>query len=185
MSAPNTCRLSSLRAGRVRRTGHLRRRRAFSLVEMVMVITIIGMISSMAIPRISRGASGASDASLAGDLAVVRRALNMYWAEHNCNFPGPNSARFIAQMTQYSDGQGNTSPSRSTTFVFGPYLLRVPTCPIGENAGSATILIDAANSPPKADPSTRDGWVYNPTTGEFYANTASRSQAGVTLMGGS
>src|SRR5262249_44355732 len=137
-------------------------RRAFSLVEMVMVMTIIGMLSSMAIPRISRGASGASDATLAGDLAVIRRAINIYWAEHTSVFPGATAPRFVAQMTQYSDGQGSTSPSRSTVFQYGPYLMRVPPCPIGENAGSASILIDATNSPPQAKASTGDGWVYNP-----------------------
>ena len=70
----------------------LRRRHAFSLVEMVMVIAIIGMISSMAIPRISQGATGATDAALAGDLAIIRRAINFYAAEHNGNFPGPSAA---------------------------------------------------------------------------------------------
>lgn len=160
-------------------------RRGFSLIEVVMVVTIIGMISSMAIPRLSRGTTAASGAALAGDLAVIRRAINFYAVEHGGVFPGPTSGRFVAQMTQYSDAAGNSSPTRSVTHTLGPYVLRIPPCPIGENAGDSRVLIDATHSPPTANPSTGHGWIYNPTTGEFYANTGTQFQAGVKLDSGS
>lgn len=146
-----------------------------------MVVTIIGMISSMAIPRISKGATGASDASLAGNLVVIRKAINFYAAEHNGDFPGPNAVRFVNHMTNFTDAAGNLSPSRSAIFRYGPYLVRIPPCPVGENAGDDRVLIDPANSPPKANPSSGRGWIYNPVTGEFYANTGTKPQGGVTL----
>jgi prepilin-type N-terminal cleavage/methylation domain-containing protein len=158
-----------------------RQRRAFSLVEMVMVITIIGMISSMAVPRISKGTTSVNDASLAGNLVIIRKAINFYAAEHNGDFPGPSAARFVGNMTAYTDAAGNLSPSRTPLFAYGPYLLRIPPCPIGENAGDDRVLIDAVNSPPKANPGSGRGWLYNPISGEFYANTGSRPQAGTTL----
>jgi len=43
------------------------------------------------------------------------------------------------------------------------------------------VLIDSVNSPPEADTGTGDGWVYNPNTGEFYANLAGIAQHGTTL----
>lgn len=159
-----------------------RRRRAFTLVEMVMVVMIIGMISSMAIPRISRGASGAADVTLAGDLMVVRKAILHFAAEHNGTFPGPSSARFATNLTQYSDGDGQVSQSKSASYVYGPYLHAIPRCPVGPNVGSNKVRIDAVNSPPKTDVDSGDGWVYNPNTGEFYANIPGVPQVGITLV---
>ncbi len=146
------------------------RGRAFSLVELVVVLVIIGMVASMAIPRVSRAASGAADAALAADLAIVRRALVHYAIEHRGNFPGPSAARFVEQLTQFSDAGGATSPTRVDGKPYGPYLLRVPPIPTGPNQGSATVRIDSSHSPPKASQSSGDGWVYNPNTGEFYPN---------------
>lgn len=147
-----------------------------------MVITIIGMISSMAIPRMSKATAGASEAALAGDLIIIRKAINFYAAEHGGTFPGPTTARFANQLTQFTDSAGNLSQSRTAIFAYGPYLTRIPPCPVGENAGNSGVLIDPTNSPPKANPGTGRGWVYNPNTGEFYANTGTRPQGGVTLV---
>ena len=38
------------------RQSNLRRKRAFSLIELVIVVVIIGIIAAIAIPRMSRGA---------------------------------------------------------------------------------------------------------------------------------
>lgn len=146
-----------------------------------MVVMIIGMVSSMAIPRISRGATGASDAALAADLTIVRKAILFFAAEHNGEFPGPNAARFAAHLTQYSNSASQSSVARSAAFPFGPYLHAIPRCPVGPNAGSTGVLIDAVNSPPRADVASGDGWVYNPNTGEFYANAPGIAQHGTIL----
>jgi len=157
------------------------RARAFTLVELVMVVMIIGMISSMAIPRFSRASGAAPGAALGGTLNVVRTAILMYAAEHGNTFPGPTAPEFVAQLTQYSDAAGNTSPTRSTTFGYGPYLASMPIAPVGRNVGSSAVLIDATHSPPHANTSGGQGWVYNPNTGEFYANTSLGPQVGVIL----
>jgi prepilin-type N-terminal cleavage/methylation domain-containing protein len=146
--------------------------RAYTLVELVIVVVIIGMIASMAIPRMSRGATGATEATLLGDLATVRTVILRYAIEHRNVFPGPTAARTVAQLTQYSGADGTTSPARDATAIYGPYLVCVPPCPIGYNPGSDEILIDAVNSPPKANTASTAGWIYNPTTGEFYPNAS-------------
>jgi prepilin-type N-terminal cleavage/methylation domain-containing protein len=160
-----------------------RQRRAFTLVEMVMVVMIIGMISSMAIPRITRGSTAASDAALAADLTIVRKAILFYAAEHNGEFPGPSAGRFSAHLTQFSNASGQSSVSRSAAYPLGPYLNSIPRCPVGPNAGNTGVLVDAANSPPQADVTTGDGWLYNPNTGEFYANVPGIAQHGTIIVG--
>ena len=143
--------------------------RAFTLVEVVIVVLIIGMIASMAIPRISRASEGASDTALAGDIVIVRKALLLYAAEHENDFPGPTADEVVQQLTQYSDRFGDTAGVRTSAYPYGPYLALIPECPIGHNPGSREVAIDM-HSPPMQRVGTTAGWVYNPDTGEFLPN---------------
>lgn len=150
----------------------------FTLVELVLVIVIIGVLAAIAIPRLSRGSAGANDAALQANLATVRNAINMYAAEHSNVFPGPDAAGFVDKLTKYSSAAGATSGTKDATYKFGPYLLAIPPCPVGENAGSNTVLIDSTNSPPTPVTTGGEGWVYNPNTGEFLANTTQTDSSG-------
>ncbi|RMF80832.1 MAG: prepilin-type N-terminal cleavage/methylation domain-containing protein [Planctomycetota bacterium] len=154
------------------------KRRAFSLVELVVVIVIIGILAAMAIPRLSRGSAGASSASLAGNLAIVRNAINMYAAEHNNKFPGDGGADMVAQLTTYTSATGATNASKTAVYKFGPYLVAIPPCPVGNAANPSDVLIDTTNSPPTVNTTGGEGWVYNPTTGEFIANTNDTDETG-------
>ena len=136
-----------------------RRRIGFSLIELVIVVVIIGIIGAIAIPRLSRGAAGANDSALAGDLAVLRNAIDLYAAEHDGNFP--TMSNFFGQLVGYTDASGANSPTPTPTHVYGPYIRRVPPLPVGAEAGS--IAFGAFGDP-------NVGWVYNETTGRIFAN---------------
>ncbi len=163
---------------------------AFSLVELVVVVVIIGILAAIAIPRLSRGSSGASESAVAADLSMIRGSISMYAAEHKSNFPGAktdgtnaaNTAEaFIAQLTQYTDINGNAQQTKDTTHVYGPYIVSMPPCPVGEAAGTTTaadVLIDTTNSPPTVVTTNGEGWVYNPSTGEFLPNTTTSDESG-------
>jgi prepilin-type N-terminal cleavage/methylation domain-containing protein len=141
---------------------------AFSLVELVVVIVIIGIIAAMAIPRLSRGTAGAGDSALAGDLAIVRNAINLYGAEHNGAYP--TQAKFTEQLTMYTGLTGAESDTRDATHPYGPYLVAIPPCPVGDQTDPTAVAFDSVNSPPTVAADT-GGWIYNPNTGEFLANT--------------
>lgn len=137
------------------------KRRAFSLIELVIVVVIIGIIGAIAIPRMSRGAAGAQDAALAGNLAVLRNAIDLFETEH----PGiyPSVANFTAQLTTYTDAAGAAQATKDTTYLYGPYLRAVPPLPVGAKKGSTGVAAaDGAGI----------GWIYNETTGTIRANTA-------------
>lgn len=147
-------------------------RRAFSMVELVVVIVIIGIIAAMAIPRLSRGSAGANKAALLGNLALVRSAIQHYSSEHDGTLPG---ATIVQQLTRYSKADGSTNATKTAEFKFGPYLLSMPPCPVGPLAGSAGVLIDSTTdgAAPAINESSAggEGWVYKPATGAFVPNT--------------
>ena len=143
-----------------------RQRRGFSLIELVIVVVIIGIIGAIAIPRLSRGAEGASDSALAGDLAVLRNAIDLYATEHNGTYP--TEANFEAQLTQYTNAAGGTNASKTATHIYGPYLRKVPALKVGAEQGSNTVTDTLGTA--------THGWVYNESTGAIYSNTDASEQ---------
>ena len=150
-------------------------RRAFSLVELVVVIVIIGIIAAMAIPRFSRGTAGAGDSALSGNLHIMRNAIQLYSAEHAGAFP--TQADFVNQLTQYTSVAGEVSATRDATHPFGPYVLAIPPCPVGNQANPTAIAFNTTDPLPAPTADT-GGWIYNPGTGEFRANTNLTDQYG-------
>lgn len=143
-------------------------RRGFSLIELVIVVVIIGILAAVAIPRLSRGSAGAADSALAGDLAVLRSAIDLYATEHGGAYP--SAASFESQLTQYTDVAGTPSATKTPTAIYGPYLRKVPPLPVGGTGyKNSTTVVDGSSVQPGANPG---GWWYNPITGEIKANLA-------------
>ncbi len=144
----------------------LSKKRAFSLLELVIVVVIIGIIAAIAIPRMSRGTAGAADSALSGDLAVLRNAIDLFAAEHDGKFP--KLAKIANQLTLYTDSSNTSDPvaAKDATHIFGPYLRAVPKLPVGANKNADTFT---GTSPPGTDAA---GWFYDETSGKISANCA-------------
>ena len=148
-------------------TSVMRKKRCgFSLIELVIVVVIIGIIGAIAIPRLSRGAEGASDSALAGDLAVMRNAIDLYATEHGGDFPAV--ATFEAQLTQYTSATGATSATKDATHLYGPYIRKIPNLKVGDEKGGNTVA---------AAVGVGVAWVYNETSGTIVANTGTDTDA--------
>ncbi|HXE53431.1 MAG TPA: prepilin-type N-terminal cleavage/methylation domain-containing protein [Tepidisphaeraceae bacterium] len=159
-----------------------RKTRGFSLIELVIVVVIIGIIAAIAIPRMSRGSQGASDHALSGDMAVWRSALDLYQTEHNGAYP-KDYTTIVNQLTQYTDDQGTTSPTKDTTHIYGPYLRAVPPMPVSDPTGtttlpkgSTTVGPTASGGAPSSLVSGGYGWVYD-GAGNLYPNTGTVTDA--------
>jgi len=131
----------------------------FSLLEVVIVVAIIAILAAIGIPRMSRGAKGASDSALSGDLAVLRNAIDLYATEHGGALP--SVANINTQLTQYTDGTGATSATKTGDYVYGPYLRSAPPLPIGAKKGGTKIAAADGDSV---------GWIYTESTGDIKAN---------------
>jgi prepilin-type N-terminal cleavage/methylation domain-containing protein len=139
-------------------------RSGFSLLELLLVVVIIGIIAAIAIPRLSRGAAGAADAALSGNLAVLREAIDRYSAEHVGAYPAV--ATFQAQVTQYTNEAGATSATRTTVYIYGPYIRTIPPLPVGTRKGQSGVA--AADGP-------TIGWIYTQVSGDIRANTTTEA----------
>ena len=141
-------------------------RRAFSLIELVIVVVIIGIIAAIAIPRMSRGAAGANDSALSGNLSVLRKAVDLYQAEHDGAYPP--LATFSDALTKRTKSDGTAQPTAGLNddqYPFGPYLRSVPPLPVGANKGQTAVHAGALGT-------ASYGWKYDATTGAIQANTA-------------
>ena len=142
------------------------RRSAFSLIELVIVVVIIGIIAAIAIPRMSRGASGAADAALQSNLRQLRNAIDLFYTEHDNVFP--DDTTFTAQLTTFTDQGGTANATRTSTYVFGPYIREIPALPVGAKKGQSGVASATGASV---------GWLYTKATGTITANTTSEADA--------
>ncbi len=136
-------------------------RRAFSLIELVIVVVIIGIIAAIAIPRMSRGATGAAENSLKANLALIRNAIELFQTENAGVYPAVGG--LAEALTGFSDGAGGTKPyaaTRPNGYAYGPYLREIPKLGIGANKDFNTFGGTAAAG---------TAWVY--ASNEVKANT--------------
>ena len=145
--------------------------RAVSLAELVIAIIILGVLAAMAIPNLSAGATHGPEDQLRSELVRLRTAIDLYYADHGA-YPGQQGAEtpaagagspvaLIRQLTQYSDAGGQTSPTPSEVFCYGPYLRDgIPRCPVAPATQAAGVhLIDGTTQPARCDAAA--GWIYN------------------------
>ncbi len=157
-------------------------KKAFTLVEILIVVLILGIIAAIVIPRFSNASATARASMLGDDLRVVRMQIEVFKAQHlgvapgypGCNLgQAPTAAAFATYMTGCSDSGGNMNPT--TGQQFGPYLTEIPPNPVN---GMSTVLIiaDGAQFPTSAD--NLFGWVYQPSTESFNADSTGADEDG-------
>ena len=131
-------------------------RRAFSLVELVIVVVIIAIVGAIAVPRMSSSAQNAATGAVVGDTSTLQKAIDLYEAEHIGQRPGDA----IADNTQlYSRLLATTHLDGTVDAdgIYGPYINAIPANKIN---GKASIRIDGA-----PNGANTHGWRYDTATG--------------------
>ena len=138
-----------------------RSKKAFTLVEILIVVIILGILAAVVIPQFSAASNDTRDSSVLTDLKTLRSQIQLYKAQHADTYP----TDFANQMTLYTDINGNTNTTYTSTFRFGPYMLAVPANPY-TGVNTVTTVTGAATAYSEAE-DLNQGWWYNSTTGEI------------------
>src|SRR3990172_5540924 len=141
----------SLRVTTLRRRRGMKR--AFSLVELMIVVAVLGILAAIAVPQFQRHSTQAKEAVAKDSLRLLRGAIELYTARHGGVPPG------------YEDDDVTTTPAASFFYNQmvrdGRYLLSMPENPFN-NLDTINIIGNTEAFPAFAPGGF--GWAYQPAT---------------------
>ena len=128
-------------------------RRAFTLVEILIVVVILGILASIVVPQFTSATQDASKGATLDQLVKIRNAVSVYYLRHGNEWPDvtPGAGTWGGLVT-----------------VGGEYL-RFPPKNMWVDPSHSTEIVFGAN----ADTSYTGtyGWIYNPSTGDIWAGS--------------
>lgn len=107
----------------------LKRCRAFTLVELLIVIVVLAVLAAIVIPKFGDSGMRSREASLRSNLKIARNAVDLFKTDTGA-FPA--SIADLAGASAPSNGKdsGGTSKAITATDYKGPYLAEVPKDPV-------------------------------------------------------
>ena len=101
------------------------RKRAFTLVELLIVIVILAVLAAIAIPRFMDSGTRSKEAALKSNLKLCRNAIELF---HNDTSAWPNTLADLAVAVAPATGRDNAGAARviAATDFKGPYLQSIP-----------------------------------------------------------
>lgn len=134
-------------------------KRAFTLVELMIVVALLGIMAAIVIPQFGSNTSEARVSALSSNLAAVRKQIELYRYHHQEQLPaalGETGADFVRRMTTKTDIAGNAGAQ------FGPYFLRMPANPFNN--------LDTVRVGGAAAGANTHGWRFDPASAQFQAD---------------
>jgi len=127
-------------------------KKAFSLVEVVMVVAILGILAAIVLPQFKSQSAQAKESSAKDNLRILRNAIQIYAVKHDDVTPG------------YPSNDPTKTPmliSFNNQLVSGGYLSDIPENPFN-GLTTIRVLKNADDFPAAANGVF--GWIYKPAT---------------------
>jgi prepilin-type N-terminal cleavage/methylation domain-containing protein len=159
-------------------------RKAFTIIEILIVVVILGILAAVVMPMVSEGAISARVSALATDIQLLNRFILVYKAHHLEVPPGypngqtssdPTEQAFIDQATLVSNTSGQTAAIGTSGYERGPYMERIPINPLNK-LRTIQMLGNGESFPSDGDNS--HGWIYKASTGEIHADSPGTDENG-------
>ena len=147
-----------------------RKRRGFTLVEILIVVVVLGILAAMVIPQFSAASEDAMESQLRSNIRLIRSQIMLYQVEHNGRLPHLNEqgklshALVMDRLLSKTDAKGAIAAAGK----YGPYLNKWPANPFAED-GVATQIMPGRTPGPLRNGKT--GWYYCTATGVVSANS--------------
>lgn len=147
------------------------RKKAFTLVELLIVISILGIMAAIVMPTFQGHLQKAKEAAAKDNLRILRTVIGAYAARNNGVPPG------------YPNNDPTQTPALIGVMVhlIGPphYLKRIPDNPFNDDR-VITIIDNGAAFPAAAD--GLSGWIYQPATKNIRLNYQGTDNTGVSYF---
>lgn len=136
----------------------MKRRQAFTLVELVVVIMILGILAGVAAPKLFSTSAEATDNGLRQTLSIVRDAIELYAAEHAGQLPPCTAA-----------------PGTDFQTALAPYLRgSFPVCPVGPENSNVEPVSTAS---PTGNDSATNSWIFSTDDGTFICSSTAATSS--------
>lgn len=145
-------------------------KRAFSLVELMIVVALLGIVAAIALPTFQDHLAKAKEAAAKDNLRVLRNAIERYAAQHDGVPPGypnddPSNGASLSGLTVYKQ-----------MVVDSDYLSEMPENPFNEDT-TIEMVADSESFP--TEPVGFRGWIYKPATKTIKLNWPGTDSEGV------
>jgi prepilin-type N-terminal cleavage/methylation domain-containing protein len=141
-------------------------RKAFSLIELLIVISVLGIMAAIVLPTLQDHSQKAKEAAAKDNLRILRTAIELYAAQHNDVPPG-----YI-----------NDDPARVPSAIIF-CLQMVPghlrTMPLNPINGLNTLDTIMNTMPFPAAPDDNTAYIYKPETRELRLNSTGTDSEGL------
>ena len=142
-------------------------KKAFTIVEIMIVVSIIGILAALAVPLVGDYVTSAKESAAKADLRSFRNFIEVYAAQHNGAPPG------------YLDNKAETTPD------MGQLLWQIRTTrlltdfPKNPFNGKKLIKVIVNDEDMPAGADGTNGWIYKPSTRQFHLDWPGKDSKGV------
>ena len=144
-----------------------RRRRGFTLIEVLIVVALIAVLAATMIPKFASSTEDAKESALEHNLRVMRSQIQAYEAHHFGDYPTIQN-NDLPQLTGATNVYGEIG-TPGDDYACGPYLTgALPVNPFDQSNKVTAVAV--AGKKPLGVVGNLGGWQYDASNGAVWPN---------------